>query len=143
MRSLQLRCRPATNIAQSKRHAGRSADAGMAVDNDSPCIGPRIDELQNSAYVILGKENIRRIFRFEDIGEVQSQNRREVAGDIGRIHIGVSDGDADFLLARLVLLGVLSRQDDKLRNLVLSPCHGSPTLPPLRCDGQVAHDYAR
>lgn len=111
------------------------------MDDDSSCIGPRIDELSDGSRVMLGKENVRGVPLFDDIGEVQSQNRGKVTGKPSWIRVRVSDRNADFPLAWLVTLGVLARKHNKLRNSFFLPGHRCTTLPPLRHDGQVAHDY--
>src|SRR5256714_5334086 len=59
MRSLELRCGPATNVTKSERYAWRSAHAGMAMHDDPLSVGPGIDELCDGPRVILGEQNIR------------------------------------------------------------------------------------
>jgi len=115
----------------------------MAMDNDSRCVGPGIDKLSDGPRVILAKENIRRLALLDDVREMQSEHRSEAAGKVRRLCVRIRDGNADFLLAWLVTLGVLPREHGKRRNLFLSLSlgHRSTTLPPLRHDGQVAHDY--
>jgi hypothetical protein len=113
----------------------------MTMDHDSHRIGPGIYELPDGLRVILGEENIRWLPPFDDIGEAQSQHRGKVAGERRRIRVRVRYGNADFPLARLVTLGVVPRKYDKLRISFLSSRHRYTTLPPLRRDGQVAHDY--
>ena len=143
MRSLELRRRPSLDVAQSKCYARRTAHAGMAMDNDSRSIGPGIDEFSDGARVLLAEENIRRLALLDDVREMQSQHRGEPGRKVRRLRVRIRDGNADLPLARLVTLGVLARQHDKRRNPVLSLSLGdhSTTLPPLRHDGQVAHDY--
>src|ERR1700736_353395 len=113
----------------------------MAMDNDSRCIGPGIDELSDGPRVIFGEQDIRRISLLDDIGEVQSQHSGEVTGELRGIRVRIRDGNADFSLAWLITLGVLPRKHDKLRISFLSFRHRYTTLPPLRRDGQGAHDY--
>lgn len=143
MRSLELGRRPSLDVAQSKCYTWRSAHAGMAMDNDSRCIGPRIDEFSDGPHVILAEENIRRLALLDDVCKMQSEHCSETAGELCRLRVRIRDGDADFPLAWLVTLGVLPREHDKRRHLFLSLSlgHRSTTLPPLRHDGQVAHDY--
>jgi sarcosine oxidase len=113
----------------------------MAMDNDSRRSGPAVSEFSYRSRVILGKENIRRISLLDYVCELQSEDCREIPGQICGIRVRVRDGNANFHSARLVTLGVFSRQHDKLRNSFLSPGHDSTRLPPLRRDGQVPHDY--
>jgi len=113
----------------------------MAMDDDSLCVGPGIDELSDRARVILAEENIRRLSPLDDVGETQIEYRDKVTGELRRLRVRVRDGNADFPLAWLVALSILSREYDKVRNSFLSLRHRSTTLPPLRDDGQVAHDY--
>ncbi|MEA2705869.1 MAG: hypothetical protein QOH22_657 [Gemmatimonadaceae bacterium] len=141
MGALELRRCPATDVAQPERDSRRTAHAGVAMDDDSSRIGPGIDKVSDGPRVVLGKKNIRRILLFEDVGEVQSQHRGEVVGQPSRIHIRISNGDADFSLGWLVTLCLLSRKHDKLRNCFFALGHRSITLPPMQRDGQVAHDY--
>jgi hypothetical protein len=141
MRSFQLRRRPPADVAQSERYAGRSAHARMAMDNDSPDVGPCVDELSDGLRVIVAEENIRRLAHLDDVGEVQSEDRCKATGEARRLRVRIRDGNADFPLAGLVTLGVLPREHYKRRNLSFSLWHRSTTLPPLRHDGQVAHDY--
>lgn len=113
----------------------------MAMDNHARCVRPRIKELHDCARMIRREENIRRLALLDDVSEMQSEHRGEAIGDARRLRVRICDRNADFPLAWLVTLGLLSRENDKLRNLSLSPMHRSTTLPPLRHDGQVAHDY--
>lgn len=111
------------------------------MDDDSSRIGPAIDELSDGPRVTLGKENIRGLLLLDDVGEVQSQHRGEVTRKLSRISVRVSDGNTYFPLAWRVTLGVFPGKYDKFRNSLFLPGHRSTTLPPLRRDGQVAHDY--
>src|SRR6202158_2489919 len=137
MRSFQLPRRPSTDIAQPERYARRSAHAGMAMDNDSVCIGPGINEISDGPRVILVEVNIRWFALLDDVGEIQSEDRCKTGGDARRLRVRVRNRNADFALARHVALGVLPREHDKRRNPFLPLSHPFTTLPPLRRDGQV------
>ncbi len=141
MRPLQLRGSPSPNIAQSKGHAGRTTDPGVAVDDDPCCVRPIVDKISDSPCVVLREENIRRVFLFQDVSEVQSEDRCEILGQLCRIRTRIRDRNAYLLAARVVALGILSGEHHEFGNMLLSLGHASPTLPPLRRDGQVAHDY--
>ncbi len=95
----------------------------MAMDNDSRCIGPGINELSDGARVILGEENIRRLTLLDDVGEIQSEHRDKATGEVRRIRVRIRDGNTNLPLAWLVTLGVLPREYEKLRSLFLSLRH--------------------
>jgi len=95
-------------------------------------IRPRFDKRSDRARVVSAKENVGRLALFSDVIEVQSQHRGEVIGHVRGLGGRVCDRDADLHAARLVTLGFLSREDDKLGSLHRRRRITRQCAPPLR-----------
>jgi sarcosine oxidase len=116
VRPLQLGRRPAPYVAQAESHAWRSAHAGIAVNHYMRCAGPFLNELLDCARVICREKNIRRLAALDDVVEMQPENRDKAIGDARGLRVRIRDRNADFPLAGLVTLGILTGEDDKLRD---------------------------
>jgi hypothetical protein len=114
--SLQLGSRPAPDVGESKRHAGRPAHAGIAVHYYSLGAGPFLNEGFDCARVVRGEENIRRLAALDDVIEMQPEHSGEATGDARRLSIRVGNGNANLPFPGLVTLGLLPGEDDKLRD---------------------------